>query len=92
MPVLRRRRIKRFAILVSNSLPAKILVALDFRAALSYGLITEAPLNFRSGVLIYDGFVLASMTSPFVANFANVDWVREQFVEGSAREGSASRA
>jgi len=92
MPALRRRRTQRFAVLVEQLACQNTGSGFDFRAALSCGLIAEAPLNFLPRVLIYDGFVLASITNPFVADLAYVDRVREQFVKSSAREGSASRA
>ena len=92
MPALRRRRIQGFAVLVEQLACQNTRRGFDFRAFLSYVLIAEAPLNFLLRVLICDGFVLASITNPFVPDLAYVDRVCEQFVKGSAQEGSASRA
>jgi hypothetical protein len=91
MPALRRRRVQRFAVLVEQLACQNTGRGFDVRAALSYGLIAEAPLNFLPRVLIHDGFVLASITNPFVTDLPYVDRVREQFVKGSAREGPPPR-
>ncbi len=49
-------------------------------------------MNLLPCLSIHDGFVLPGVTNLLVADLADVDRVREQFIKGAAREGSASRA